>query len=82
MVKLKNIFRDLRYWIIEMLVQDMPVVMNMNIVRPPGYEGIMTLFPEPKRLGIFSNNVLMCTDGMEKANAIITPKRDISLLSD
>jgi hypothetical protein len=76
---MKNIFLSLRYWVIEVLVRDMPVVMNMNIVRPLGYEGTMTLFPEPKRPSIFSNNVLMCTGGMKKANAIITPRRDISL---
>ncbi len=63
----------LRYWMIEKLVGNMPVVLNINIARPTGYIGALVKFPKPELPGIFSNNFLWD----KEVDAIITPRRDV-----
>ena len=70
----------IRYWMIEKLVKNMPIVMNVNVVRPTGYTGAMVGFPRPDLPGIFSNNSLYNKADKVRfvsVDAIITPRRDV-----
>ncbi len=62
-----------RYFLIEMLAGDMPIVMNVNIARPKGFIGALSCFPYPKKPAIFTKNVLL----HEERKNIITPTRDV-----
>ena len=66
------IFMRLRYWLIEVLAGDMPVVMNMVIARPKGFDGSLTYFPNPALPGLFMNIVLLS----EPREELLSPKRD------
>lgn len=74
---MKDIINKLRYWAILKLSGDIPVVLNMNIVRPKCFDGELILFPNPKRTGLVYGCVLDC--GKNRDMAIITPKRDVKL---
>lgn len=68
-----NKILSIRYWLIEKLVGDMPIVMNVNIARPNGFAGKLVFCPYPEKPGIFSHMVLL---GEEREN-LITPTRDV-----
>ena len=62
----------IRYWLIEILAGDMPVVVNMVIARPMGYLGAIVSFAKPELPGLFTKNILLS----EQRIAILSPKRD------
>ena len=62
----------LRYWLIEALAGDMPVVINMVVARPKGFEGSLVRFINPHLPGLFTKNVLLG----ESREEILSPKRD------
>lgn len=68
-----GVFMRIRYFIIEMLAGDMPVVINMTITRPNRFKGALVYFPDPKLPGIFTKNTLLSTEGRN----ILTPTRDM-----
>jgi hypothetical protein len=68
-IRRHGFFNGLRYGVITLLVGDIPIVMNVKISRPQGYEGSIALFPCNTK-GIFSKNYLA---GKEDPNAIIQP---------
>ena len=67
-----NFVMRLRYFLIETLAGDIPIVMNVTITRPKGFKGTLVYFPYPNLPGLFTKNILLNT---EKKN-IITPTRD------
>lgn len=69
----------LRYWLIELLAGDMPVVLNMTIQRPVGFVGTLASFPNPDRYGIFCKNFLQ---GEMKGDVIMLPTADSSFLGE
>jgi hypothetical protein len=68
-----NIINKIRYFIIESLAGDMPIVMNMNICRPDGFVGNLLYIPDGDKSGIIEN-IVFNDKGHEH---ILSPKRDI-----
>ena len=71
-VRVEHVVRRLRYWLIEALAGDMPVVINMVVARPKGFEGPLVRFINLNLPGLFTKNVLLC----ESREEILSPKRD------
>lgn len=69
-----KILNDIRYNIIELIARDMPVVLNVNIARPSGYQGKLIDIPRADLPGMFSGLVF---PGADERPAIISPTRDI-----
>jgi len=69
-----SIWLKLRYWFIELLIGDMPVMMNWIIKRPQNINGPIIYFgPNDRSDGLFSCNHLMGMD--DKSIGIIVPKK-------
>ena len=78
MRKNEGFFNSIRYWLIEFLAKDMPIILNMNVCRPKGYTGLLLFFPNIKKsTGICCNNILY--GYAEDVQAILTPKRDVTV---
>ena len=71
-----SLFQRFRYWLIEKLVGNMPVVMNLVISRPKNYDGSMIII-DGNKPGIISHNVLLNIEG----KAIIEASRDVDFES-
>ena len=68
----------LRYWLIRILASNMPVILNVNIIRPKGYKGQLIKYPKYELPGMICNCALL---GERKdMNIIISPKRDIKVI--
>jgi len=65
----------IRYWLIIKLAGNMPVVLNMNIARPNGFEGCLAEFPRVDLPRIFHGNVLW----HKQHHSLLTPHRDVSI---
>lgn len=67
-LRVDKILITLRHLLIEILVGNMPIIMNVRINRPKGYKGMLVKFRDPEKSGIFSKNYL----DAEESDTIIT----------
>jgi len=67
-------FDAIRYNLIELLVGDMPVVINMTISKPNGYKGAMGSFPCSNKPGLVTKNHFLA----DETGQLLTPSRDIN----
>lgn len=67
-------FTRMRYFFIQLLAGDMPVVLNMNILNPEGYEG--TLIELTRGPCLFCNNYIDCCSNT-KRTSILSARRDV-----
>ena len=75
---MKRLLLWLRYRLINALVGEMPVVMNMAFLRPPGYTGKLYLFPETGQPGMFKRNELIDIGDMGR-KVIVVPRRNVRI---
>lgn len=81
MKKLKRIIYRIRNKLVMLIVGDMPVVLNMNISRPEGFnyvtsdkaQGNLIYVPKPDLPHLIQNNVFLST---ERKN-LLSPTRDV-----
>jgi len=75
--RVSKILHLVRFQIVQLLVGQTPVVMNMHISRPAGFQGDMVCFPSGRSI-IFANNLLnpRPIDGKQ---TILLPRRDVEV---
>lgn len=85
-------FNDLqhhvRHFLIKLLAGDLPIVLNVNIVRPKGYSGKLVHIPATQKYGMFCD-VYLTGSGDIKSNIsiplidgefpLITPQQTVKL---